>query len=233
MKKINEQQVELLFEFTRKHFVEYYDVQVELVDHLANGIEEQWLTQPNLTFDEALKIEFKKFGIFGFTDLVADKQSELSNYYYKLIWKEFKNFFNFPKVILTIGLLFFFYNVYAVTGENFTVTYLGYTCFMIALLVYCLIDNLMFVKKLKKIETDKKWLITGVSRVVCWTPLFLGFYLSNSLFGFFENSPAMTSSGLIIITLISTVNSLLFLIVKTKIKPLFLEEVKLVQKRFA
>ena len=34
-------QIQKLYAFTIKHYVVHYDLQTELVDHLANGIEEQ------------------------------------------------------------------------------------------------------------------------------------------------------------------------------------------------
>ena len=37
--QLNESHIESLYQFTRDHFVEYYDLQTELVDHLANSIE--------------------------------------------------------------------------------------------------------------------------------------------------------------------------------------------------
>ncbi len=42
MRKITEQEINQIFDFTKKHYVEFYDVQVELVDHLANAIEDQF-----------------------------------------------------------------------------------------------------------------------------------------------------------------------------------------------
>jgi hypothetical protein len=51
-------QIDKLFTFTRQHFVEYYDLQSELVDHLANSIEAQEQF-PKRTFEEALNIEFE------------------------------------------------------------------------------------------------------------------------------------------------------------------------------
>ena len=42
MQKVNSNQIDRLYRFTREHFVEYYDVQTELVDHLASAIEKQW-----------------------------------------------------------------------------------------------------------------------------------------------------------------------------------------------
>ena len=35
--KLNNQHIEQLYTFTRQHFVEHYDVQTELVDHLSLG----------------------------------------------------------------------------------------------------------------------------------------------------------------------------------------------------
>ena len=52
--KLNPQQIDKLYLFTRQHYVEYYDLQAELVDHLANAIEIEWQQNPKLTFDEAL-----------------------------------------------------------------------------------------------------------------------------------------------------------------------------------
>ena len=37
--KLSEEQIDVLFIFTKKHLVEHYDVQVELVDHIATEIE--------------------------------------------------------------------------------------------------------------------------------------------------------------------------------------------------
>jgi hypothetical protein len=48
--KLTETHIQELYKFTRKHYVYFYDVQSELVDHLANDIEDIWKAQPNLSF---------------------------------------------------------------------------------------------------------------------------------------------------------------------------------------
>lgn len=53
--KINDSQLEQLYTFTQKHYVEWYDLQMELVDHLAHGIEAQWQENPSLNFEDALQ----------------------------------------------------------------------------------------------------------------------------------------------------------------------------------
>ena len=64
--KLTSQHIDQLYKFTRAHYVEWYDLQTELVDHLANDIENIWEKEPNLSFDQAKNKAFKKFGIFGF-----------------------------------------------------------------------------------------------------------------------------------------------------------------------
>src|SRR5210317_840822 len=104
MKKITESQIQDLYKFTRQHYVEYYDIQTELVDHLANGIEAQWNNNPNLTFEFALKREFKKFGVFGFMEVLEQKTKAMSKTYFKLLLKFAKEWFKLPKIAITLSL---------------------------------------------------------------------------------------------------------------------------------
>jgi hypothetical protein len=100
-KKVTPAQVEQLYTFTRAHFVAYYDLQTELADHIANAIEAQWQQNPNLSFDHALALEFKKFGVYGFSDVVEQRQKALAKKYRKLMGLYFKQFFTFPRIVLT------------------------------------------------------------------------------------------------------------------------------------
>lgn len=102
-KKISPIEYESLMSFTRQHFVEYYDLQSELADHLANGIEQQWAHNPQIDFTTALQAEFKKFGIFGFSDVVEQRSKALSKRYYRLLWSYFKQFFGLPLIIGSVA----------------------------------------------------------------------------------------------------------------------------------
>jgi len=112
--KLTETHIENLYKFTRRHYVYYYDVQTELVDHLANDIEDIWQAQPNLSFQEARDKAFKKFGIFGFMDVIEAKQKQMSKRYRKIIWRFFSEWFTLPKLLTTITIflsLFLFLKV--------------------------------------------------------------------------------------------------------------------------
>ena len=52
--KLTQEQIARLYRFTREHYVEWYDLQTELVDHLANAIEEQAQQNPTLSFEALL-----------------------------------------------------------------------------------------------------------------------------------------------------------------------------------
>ena len=110
--KLTSEQIYRLYQFTRQHYVEWYDLQTELVDHLANAIEQQWQENPKISFEEALQIEFKKFGVFGFMDVIKEKQVALSKKYKKFVWNELVTFFTLPKIILTVLFTIFFYYLF-------------------------------------------------------------------------------------------------------------------------
>lgn len=101
---ITSEETEKLFEFCRKHYVVHYDLQVELVDHLASSIEEQWKENPEISFDTALLSTFKKFGISGFSKIKTQKQKELAHKYNLLIGKYLLEFFSWPKIVITAAL---------------------------------------------------------------------------------------------------------------------------------
>lgn len=102
---ITPQQTEQLFLFTKKKMVHYYDLQVELVDHLANMIEEIMENDPEISFDSALKKAYASFGLFGFAHIVQQKENSLLAKYKKLWWKEMKNQFKWPEIMLSVIIL--------------------------------------------------------------------------------------------------------------------------------
>jgi len=115
MQKLTKSQIDKLYTFTKKHYVPYYDLQTELVDHLSNGIEVQWQENKKLSFEDALQLEFKKFGVFGFADLVTERQKAMNKKYSKLVFKILKEYFTFPKILLTLFLSLLIYMLMSLT----------------------------------------------------------------------------------------------------------------------
>ena len=96
--KLSAAQIEQLFAFTEKKYVRYYDLQVEIVDHLATSIEEILSNNSKLTFNEALKLVYSEFGIFGFAKIVQQKEEQVIRSGKKLVQKEMRNYFRWPQL---------------------------------------------------------------------------------------------------------------------------------------
>jgi hypothetical protein len=104
--ELQKEQVDVLFSFTKKKLVHWYDLQVELVDHLASRIEEEMEKEPKLDFDKALQKVYKGFGIFGFAHIVQEKQAQLERSSRRLWWSAFRSFFAWPKILLIAATVF-------------------------------------------------------------------------------------------------------------------------------
>ncbi len=155
--KITEIELEELYKFTRKHFVEHYDVQTELVDHLANDIEQLWQEKPCLSFEEARVISFKKFGVFGFLEVVESQSKAMSRKYYKIMFSILKDFFRLPQILITLavfGVVFGALTRFS-SHQSYTITAL----FLLVILVMIVrLFELRNIKKRRRKSSGKKWM---------------------------------------------------------------------------
>ena len=154
--KLTNLHIEQLYKFTREHFVEHYDVQTELVDHLANDIEQIWMGKLHLTFEQARDVSFKKFGIFGFMNVVEEKQKQLHKKYYKIILGFVKEWFSLPKIIITSSLVVFFYMLLTFNiSSNYFFGFWGIYIAYVSIKMYFLNKEI----KTRKKKTKILWLL--------------------------------------------------------------------------
>ena len=193
--KLSAQQIDQLYAFTRQHFVEWYDLQSELVDHLANAIEQEWEQNPNRTFDEILNKEFQKFGVFGFMDVVEERQKFLNRKYSRLIWSYYREFFGLPKIILTIALV---YGIHAII-QLFNNSNIFPTIVVSFLLIFGFFTfRKRYYLKQKANKTGMKWLFEDI--MINRVSLLL-FLLPSGIikfFNFFQNNFEPSEWSLII-----------------------------------
>ncbi len=154
--KVTPSQLQDLYAFTRNHYVYHYDLQTELVDHLANDIETIWQEQPNLSFEEARDQSFKKFGVFGFMDVVEQRQKAMNKRYYKYLLSELKQWFSIPKIIITATLFVTFFTL-------LQTSYAKYFFFIIfgVLATWTLFRSIQLNREFRKRKeiSSKKWLL--------------------------------------------------------------------------
>ncbi|MCL7752378.1 hypothetical protein [Polaribacter sp. Z022] len=157
--KLSENQIQELYKFTRKHYVYFYDVQTELVDHLANDIEEIWVEYPNLSFEQARDKSFKKFGIFGFMDVVESRQKQLGTRYNRLIFKFMKDWLSIPKIIISATIFIFFYTLMTLNIKH---DYLSVFMLILATIDIVLASKVSKKAKKRFKENNKKYLLEDI-----------------------------------------------------------------------
>lgn len=193
-KSLSESQINSLYRFTRAHFVYHFDLQTELVDHMANAIEELQEKQPELTFDDATKIVFKSFGVFGFQDIVEERMHQLTRKYWHIIWSLFKTQFKWPLLLRTVSismLVFCFLKGFYNWIEQLLI---GTFVVVLATLIIRQIQINIQIKKVQQ-QSGKKWMFEtvisqlGGAMMFIYIPLQLVFKTSWEWFvGYFDNS---------------------------------------------
>lgn len=157
--KTTKSQISDLYAFTQKHFVEYYDLQTELVDHLANDIEAIRENSPSLSFEQARDISFKKFGVYGFAEIVEKREKAMNKRYWKYIWYEFKQWFTVPKLVMTVALFLMFYSLLSTPMSKYV-----FGIFYFSLIVWALYKTITLNRQFRRRreQTDKKWLLENI-----------------------------------------------------------------------
>ena len=154
--KLTIEQIQQLYKFTRQHYVEHYDLQTELVDHLANDIEQIWKENPSLSFEQARNVSFKKFGVFGFMDVISERQKALDRKYWKIIFRFVKEWFQLPKIVLTALLFLSFYSICKTVFANYILLSI-----LIVLFLFTFYKGYILQKTLKNNfkKNGKKWML--------------------------------------------------------------------------
>lgn len=197
---ITEQHIQQLYRFTRQHYVEHYDVQTELVDHLANDIEQIWEENPTLTFEQARDKSFKKFGVFGFMNVVEEKQKQLGKKYRKVLWKYAKEWFKLPKIILTTSIFLFFYYFIQIPIGIYVV---GITLFLFVIMDLYLVTKVKKEFNKRTAKNNKKWIL---EEMIFNVASFGGIMIASNLPQLFNHVEKVPSTfGALLISLFLTI----------------------------
>jgi hypothetical protein len=195
--------------------VEHYDLQSELVDHLANGIEEQIKAQPKLSFQEALNLEFKKFGVFGFHDVIRDKTKAMEIKYWKILLQFFKDYFKLPKIFMLIFFVAIVFTAITILPEGFKGYFVALTFLFLMIIIFAKsIRNRKFLKR-----KHKKWLMEDMILNHGNSLVFLNLGLQICIYPYILESLAKYPIGAFIFSFLLVALILLFYIMVFIIPP--------------
>ncbi|MFY8128590.1 MAG: hypothetical protein ACOVMM_09435 [Chitinophagaceae bacterium] len=149
-RKLSNIEIDFLYSFCVKHYVRDYDVQVELVDHLTNAIEDLWKHSPQLSFENALDKVYHTFGYKGFATIVDEKTKAVQVQHNNAKSKIFWSFFTWPKAALTfmIATIVVLLPCYFVPSQLKTL--------IAVVLITAVLLQLFFIRKFHKNNSKQK-----------------------------------------------------------------------------
>ncbi len=204
IKKVSPKELEELHEFCFFRSVVHYDMQVELVDHLATAIEERWNTNPKLPFQKALEQVDQQFGGHaGFVIIREEKEKAMRKKYRRLLWNFVAAYYKFPKILITFSLFLGIFTALQFFGNDLWIVSSMVIMFFAFSLFYFLYYFPRYVKI--KVEAKQSFLLNQITLkgITSKTMLLSGGFVSSlshiSQFSMFQSVLFSTLASLFIV----------------------------------
>lgn len=186
--KLTQEQIKYIDSYLKKSGVQFWDVRLELLDHIATGVEEK-MTYESMNFEEALEAISISFGNEvrqgyvlnkdntkwipsvkfsdgeGFKKLQREKQKQIGKKHTKAYWKQLANVFMSMKFYIEFILMILTIIIVSNYSEKWALT-VGF--------VYLFYPFLLIIYKSIKGQVPKKSLHINMSMtgVFLWVNLF-------------------------------------------------------------
>ncbi len=146
----------------------FYDIRIEMTDHLAQGIEQKMAQLPDLTFEEAKRETAQSLGLYGFHKIVEEKEALIANALRTRQRTLFWEYFALPKLIGSFLLFLIFASPYLLfktaVDLNIKINMIGSAVFIIAAGLYSLFTFIRPREKLLSLPPLSRfnWLVLWV-----------------------------------------------------------------------
>jgi hypothetical protein len=107
--KLTAGQVEYIADYIESRDIKWYELQVELTDHMVSSMEEFWAKDPELTFHQVKHYAEEKFGRNGFKAIEEERTQILRKEFRKAQWKMVADYLKFPKIFASALAVFLIY----------------------------------------------------------------------------------------------------------------------------
>lgn len=154
------EQIEAMYDFCYDHDVLEYEIQTELVDHLATAVENQLSENPETSFKEALiDYYYLNFGIDGFRKIVKSKRRSFRNQYDQLFLRFLGSFFQLPRIILTLALILTLFTSLHFLDQRRIILLFSASILVIYFIMFMAINIFTNRFKIKLEDNEKSFLI--------------------------------------------------------------------------
>ena len=201
--KLTKEEIKFIENYLIKNEVKYWDVRLELLDHIVSAVEDK-ITNDGVSFNEALLEVHRSFGnqfiefgvpkgkIFesglyqsnnGFKKFTQKKQKELGRKYRKITWKHLKlKLMSFKFIIEYIAFILLFVSIYWLLPKS---------CFLIGLLVLIIpnIYSTYYYIKDKSTRKSMSYTMATGSAMALWSIYNLSFYIMKEHYETMANMP--------------------------------------------
>lgn len=182
---LTDAQIQYIHAFCTKKGVKYYDLRSEIVDHLAESIEQKFKENPTINFETALKSVYAQFGIFGFGKIVSEREAASLKQLKKLNHQYFNEYFTFSKIGLTLSIFLILSIPYILFKSSFDFLYVQ------CILVYVICSVLFFILSYKNYkQPPQKLLSLNWMDNVGW--MILGLQLPNQILKLISNEATLS-----------------------------------------
>ena len=109
--RLTTDQIEYVSNYVKSFDIKWYELQVELTDHMVTSMEEIWEKDPELTFHQVKQYAENHFGRNGFKGIEKERTEILRKEYNRIQRKMITEYLKFPKIFGSILLGFLAYQV--------------------------------------------------------------------------------------------------------------------------
>jgi uncharacterized membrane protein SirB2 len=120
--KLTTEQIEYVENYIISKDIKWYELQVELTDHMVTSMEEFWEKDPELTFHQVKQYAENIFvGDSSFKSIEKQRKRILQKEYRKVQWKMITDYLKFPKIFGSILLVYLSYtfSAYFVSPQKY------------------------------------------------------------------------------------------------------------------
>lgn len=148
--KLTSSQIKYISAYIESKDIKWYELQVELTDHMVFSMEAFWEQNPNYTFDEVKENTFIKFSKPELKAIERERTKSLSKELAKEHRKMIADYLSFPKMIGSVMLVYLAYtfSAYFVSPQKYIAV-----LFCASLIIY--LPVVYYWRKNKEIEGKK------------------------------------------------------------------------------
>jgi hypothetical protein len=109
--KLTTEQVDAVFDYVASHDIKWYELQIELTDHLVSIMEEMWSQDTELSFHQVKYQAEQRFGRNYFKEIEEQRRKILQKQFNYNQRKMVVKYLKFPKIALSILMVFVVYRI--------------------------------------------------------------------------------------------------------------------------